>query len=67
MEEDLKRIPHQPYSPDRSPCDFFLFGYPTGKFTDQAYRTAKGLFSEVERIISEITSAEMAGEIAEMD
>jgi histone-lysine N-methyltransferase SETMAR len=27
QQSSLVRIPHPPYSPDISPCDFFLFGY----------------------------------------
>jgi histone-lysine N-methyltransferase SETMAR len=30
-ELELERMKHLPYSPDLTPCDFFLFGYVKGK------------------------------------
>jgi hypothetical protein len=56
MEEGLKRMPHQVYRPDRSPCDFFLFGYLKDKLIGKAYTMPEELFSEVEKIIPEIPS-----------
>jgi hypothetical protein len=55
-EENLKRMPHPVYSPDLSPCDFFLFGYLKDRLVDKRYATPDELFSEVETIISEIPS-----------
>jgi hypothetical protein len=57
-EEGLKRIPYPAYSPDRSPCDFFLFAYLKDKLIDKAYgnRTREELLREAETIISEIPS-----------
>jgi transposase len=54
IEENLKRMPHPVYSPDLSPCDFFLFGYLKDRLVDKRYTTPEELFSEVETIISEI-------------
>jgi hypothetical protein len=58
MEEGLERMPHPTFSPDRSPCDFLLFGHLKDKFIDDAYRnrTPEDLFGEVETMISEIPS-----------
>jgi histone-lysine N-methyltransferase SETMAR len=55
-EQNLKRIPHPPYSPDLSPCDFFLFGYLNDKWIDKQDTTPQELFAEVTTIISEISS-----------
>jgi histone-lysine N-methyltransferase SETMAR len=55
-DQNLKRMPHPAYSPDLSPCDFFLFGYLKDKLIDKQYTTPEELFSEVTTIISEIPS-----------
>jgi hypothetical protein len=55
-EENLKRMPHPVDSPDRSPCDIFLFGYLNDRLIDKRCATPEELFSEVETIISEIPS-----------
>jgi hypothetical protein len=49
-------MPHPAYSPDLSPCDFFLFGYLKDKLIDREYATPEELFTEVETTISEIPS-----------
>jgi hypothetical protein len=56
MEEGLKRMPHPAYSPDRSPCNFFLFRCLKDKLINKAYTMPEELFSEVATIISEIPS-----------
>jgi hypothetical protein len=56
MEEGLKRMPNPAYSPNLSPCDFFLFGYLKDKLIDKEYTTPEELFTEVETMISEIPS-----------
>jgi hypothetical protein len=38
---------HPPYSPDRTPCDFFLFGCIKGKVVGKQYETSEDLVSEV--------------------
>jgi histone-lysine N-methyltransferase SETMAR len=53
-EQNLIRMPHPAYSPDLSPCDFFLFGYLKEKLIDKQYTTPEELFAEVTTIISEI-------------
>jgi hypothetical protein len=55
-EQNLKRMPHPAYSPDVSPCNFFLFGYLKDKLIDKQYTTPEELLSEVTAIISEIPS-----------
>jgi hypothetical protein len=56
MNEGLKRMPRPAYSPDLSPCNFFLFGYLKDKLIDKVYGTPEEVFREVETIISEILS-----------
>jgi hypothetical protein len=53
---DNGRMPDPAYGPDRSPCDFVLFGSLKDKLIDKAYTMPEELFSEVETIISEIPS-----------
>jgi hypothetical protein len=50
-EENLKGMPHPAYSPDLSPCDFFVFGYLKDKLIDQQYTTPEELFAEVTAMI----------------
>jgi hypothetical protein len=58
MEGGPKRLIHQVYSPDRSPCDFFLSRYLKDKLVDMAQRDRKSeeLLSEVETIVFELPS-----------
>jgi hypothetical protein len=58
--ENLRRIPHMPYSPDISPCDFFLFGYLKDRLIDRRYATPEELFCEVEMIIPERVSDQIS-------
>jgi hypothetical protein len=39
----LERLPHPPYSPDISPCDFFLFGYLKHMLQDKVFENASEL------------------------
>jgi hypothetical protein len=36
--ENLTRVPHPAYSPDLSPCDFWLFGYAKERMKDSIIR-----------------------------
>ena len=45
---------HPPYSPDISPCDFFLFGYLKSKIIGKTFATKEDLISWIEEQISEI-------------
>jgi hypothetical protein len=55
-EQNLKRMRHPAYSPDRSPCDFFLCGYLKDKVIDKQYTTPEELSAEVTTILSGIPS-----------
>jgi hypothetical protein len=62
MEQGQKRMPHPAYGPDRSPCDFFLFGCLKDKFIDKAYtnRTREELFRGAMTVISEIPNGRIS-------
>jgi hypothetical protein len=44
----LFRMPHPPYSPDISPCDFWLFGMSQGIFPDREFTSSE----EIEEAIT---------------
>jgi hypothetical protein len=37
----LERFPHPTYSPDLSPCNFWLFGMLKGNMNDRAFQTVE--------------------------
>jgi hypothetical protein len=45
----MKRAPHQPYSPDLAPRDFYLFGFIKGRF-------AGVLFEEPDHLLQSINA-----------
>jgi histone-lysine N-methyltransferase SETMAR len=47
-EQNLKRRPHPAYSPDLSPCDFFLFWHLKDKLIDKQYTTPEEQFAVVQ-------------------
>jgi hypothetical protein len=51
----LDRVPHLPYSPDLSPCDFWLFGILKDKIKDRLFRTIEEIITAVHRVWSEMT------------
>lgn len=50
---------HPPYSPDISPCDFFLFGYLKKKIIGKTFTTKEDLVSWIEGQISEIPRSQL--------
>jgi hypothetical protein len=56
MEEKLKRMPHTAYSPDSSPCDFFLFGYLQDRLIEKKAETPDESFCRGETIIFQISN-----------
>jgi histone-lysine N-methyltransferase SETMAR len=50
----MERLPHPPYSPDISPCDFFLFGYLKHLFAGLTFDTPKKLESYIIQLMKEI-------------
>jgi histone-lysine N-methyltransferase SETMAR len=55
----LDRVPHPPYSPDLSPCDFWLFGMLKHKIEDRVFRTTEEIVATVRKVWSEVTLAEL--------
>lgn len=49
-----KRLEHPPYSPDISPCDFFLFGYVKSELKSIKVSSLHDLLKAVEEIITKI-------------
>lgn len=55
-EQGISVMPHPPYSPDLSPCDFWLFDYIKRNLPEKTGK--KSLFKEVSRIIENIPEKE---------
>ena len=55
-EEGISVMPHPPYSPDLSPCDFWLFDYIKQNLPEQTSK--KSLFKEVSKIVKNIPEKE---------
>ena len=53
-ENKIIRVPHPPYSPDLSPCDYVLFGYIKEKLIGLTFDEPTELLDEVMKIINEI-------------
>jgi hypothetical protein len=51
----LDRIPHPPYSPDLSPCDFWLFGMLKQKIKDRVFQIVEEMMTAVHRVWDELT------------
>lgn len=47
--------PQPPYSPDLSPCDFFLFGHIKGSLKGHVFHDEKELIVEIRKICNEIS------------
>jgi histone-lysine N-methyltransferase SETMAR len=43
----IERLPHPAYSPDLSPCDFWLFGMLKGNMKDRAFQTVEEIFDVI--------------------
>jgi hypothetical protein len=49
------RVPHPPYSPDLSPCDFWLFGILKQKIKDRVFQMIEKLMTAFHRVWDELT------------
>jgi transposase len=54
--KDMKRAPHQPYSPDLAPCNFYVFAHLKRRLTsasveepDQLLQAIEAIFQSIER------------------
>jgi hypothetical protein len=59
--DDLKldRVPHLPYSPDLSPCDFWLFGMLKHQIKDRSFRATEEILSAIRDLWNEVTSDQL--------
>jgi hypothetical protein len=51
----LERVAHRAYSPDLSPCGFWLFRMLKQKITDRVFRTPEEILTTIRKIWSEVT------------
>ena len=56
----IKTIPHPPYSPDLSPCDFWLFGRLKEFLKGNRFQTEKELFDKVQEFLNLIKKDEIS-------
>lgn len=55
----LKPIDHPPYSPDISPCDFWLFGYLKEKLKGNHFIKREDFIEKIEELLNKITKKEL--------
>jgi histone-lysine N-methyltransferase SETMAR len=53
----MERLPHPPYSPDISPCDFFLFGYLKHLLAGKSFSDGGALKEHIESLLKTISPA----------
>lgn len=58
-EEKINRIPHPPYSPDLSPCDFWFFGMAKENLKGVEINSEEDLENEIIRIFDGVTFEEL--------
>jgi len=54
-EVKAQRVMHPPYSPDLSPCDFFLFGALKEKLAGMSFSSSEDLVSKIREIFSDFS------------
>jgi histone-lysine N-methyltransferase SETMAR len=59
--DDLKlnRVPHPPYSPDLSLCDFWLFGMLKHQIKDRTFRATEEILNAIRDLWNEVTSDQL--------
>ena len=55
---NVRILPHPPYSPDLAPCDFWLFGYLKNKLSGQRFGSDEELHQVVTSILDDIPKNE---------
>ena len=58
----IKTVPHPPYSPDRAPCDFWLFP----KLRDCRYETIEEMKEAVTKVIDTLTQEDLYGDFQKL-
>jgi hypothetical protein len=61
----IERGHHQAYSPDISPCDFWLFGFLKEKLNEQELSTSDEIIEVIMTICNDITLKELQGVFCE--
>ena len=54
QQEQVKLLPHPPYSPDLSPCDFFLFPRLKKELAGRSYNEVNSLARGVQAVVDSI-------------
>ena len=57
----IKTVPHHPYSPDLSPCDFWLFPELEEKLRGCRYETIEEMKEAVTKVIDRLTQEDFYG------
>jgi hypothetical protein len=55
----IERAPHPPYSPDTSPCDFWLFDILKHKMKDREFQSQQAILSPVAKMRNDLTLADI--------
>jgi transposase len=55
----LDRVPHPPYSPDLSPCDFWLFNMLKQAIKDREFHAVEEIPSAFHEVSSQVTSEDL--------
>jgi histone-lysine N-methyltransferase SETMAR len=55
----IERAPHSLYSPDISPCVFWLFGLPKHEMKDREFQNQQAILSAVARMWNNLTFADV--------
>ena len=58
----IKTVPRRPYSPDRAPCDFWLFP----KLTGCRYETTEEMKEAVRKVIDMLTQEDFHGALKKL-
>jgi transposase len=51
----IARAPHPPYSPDLSPCDFWLFGILKKNMKEQVFQSEEQILATITKSWNELT------------
>ena len=62
----IKTVPHPPYSPDLSPCDFWLFSKHKEKLRSCHYETIEEMKEAVTKVIDMLTQEDFHGAFQEL-
>ena len=57
----IKTVPHRPYSPDLTPCDFWLFPKLKEEFRGCRYKTIEEIKEAVTKVIDTLTQEDFHG------